>query len=552
MTLLKTFQTKSKSFYLFLVILGLVSSITNMGILMQVNIALGGKPFLNFGEYNYLAFIGLLVVSFFATLFFQNYMAELTNSVMYRMELSVIEKVRNASYASFEKLGSNRIYAAISDARILSRVPEIFVTIINSSVTLLCSLAYLFWISFWGGVTVLALMIVLLLIYLYRNNKIERKLNAVRDLQDSYYRSLLDLMIGFKQIRISSLRNRNIFEKFILFNRNKAKSLSTDVSKEYVVNELIGSYSWFLVLGVIIFALPVILKISMLQLAVFLTTVMFMMSPVSQLIVFVPSLTGFKIAINRINDIDKALIVDALPPAGEQVHSKNFESIRFENIVYRYNQDDKVSFSLDLPDLTIKKGEIIFVVGGNGSGKTTFINLLTGLCRADDGRIFIDGEEAEWEELSLFSNKMAVVYSDQYLFKENYDEHDLDDSNPNKTAFTELVNMNGVAKMNKTNTAFDTRLSKGQQKRLALLLALLEDKPILILDEWAAEQDPANRRMFYNEWLPAIRNMGKTIIAISHDDDYYHVADRVVKFNYGKITIKTNEVPEEEKQTMPL
>jgi cyclic peptide transporter len=522
-----------------------------MGILMQINIALGGKSFLNFGEYNYLAFAVLLVTSFFATLIFQNYMAELTNSIMYSMELSVIQKVRNASYASFEKLGSNRLYAAISDARILSRVPEIFVTILNSSITLFCSLLYLFWISLWGGITVLGLMLVLLLIYLYRNNKIERKLNAVRDLQDSYYKSLWELMVGFKQIRISSLRNRNIFEKFILTNRNNAKKLSTDVSKKYVVNELIGVYSWFLVIGVIIFALPAIFNITALQLAVFLTTVLFMMSPVSQLIIFVPSLTGFRIAVDRINQIDKDLVVDALPPVTNTSLTKDFESIRFENVVYRYNQQDTVSFQLELPDFTIHKGEIIFVVGGNGSGKTTFISLLTALCRPTDGKVFIDGKEVGWEDMSAYSNNMAVVYSDHYLFKENYDEHDLAESNDDKNAFMQLVNLDGIAKVDQQKNAFDTKLSKGQQKRLALLLALMEDKPILILDEWAAEQDPLNRRMFYSEWLPIIRNMGKTIIAVSHDDDFYHLADRVVKFNYGKITTETEMALEENNETMP-
>jgi ABC-type siderophore export system fused ATPase/permease subunit len=179
---------------------------------------------------------------------------------------------------------------------------------------------------------------------------------------------------------------------------------------------------------------------------------------------------------------------------------------------------------------------MIFVVGGNGSGKSTFINLLTSLYRATSGKVYINGAEAGWEDMAAFSNNMAVIYSDHYLFKENYDEHDLSDSNPLKDSFTALVNLKGVLKVNESKGAFDTRLSKGQQKRLALLLALLEDKPILILDEWAAEQDPSNRKLFYNEWLPLIRSMGKTIIAVSHDDDYYHVADRVVKFNYGKIS----------------
>jgi len=550
MTLLKIFQTRSRSFYFFLVLLGLVSSLTNLGILMQVNIALGGRSILDFGQYNYLAFIALLFISFFATLFFQNYMAELTNSIMFNMELSVIEKVRNASFASFEKLGSNRMYAAISDARILSRVPEIFVTILNSSVTLICALAYLFWISPFGGLTLLGLMVALLLVYLYRNNRIEKKLNAVRDLQDSYYKSLWELMIGFKQIRVSARRNRNIFEKFILFNRNKAKSLSTEVSKQYVVNELIGSYSWFMVLGVIIFALPVVFHISVLQMAVFLTTVLFMMSPVSQLIIFVPSLTGFKIAIDRINKIDQELVADAIPPTLEAEQGCVFESIRFENISYRYSSDDKVSFALELPDFTISKGELTFIVGGNGSGKTTFINLLTGLYRADSGRIFINGVEADATLLAAFSNSMAVVYSDQYMFKENYDEHDLTDDNAQKTMLTDLVNLNGILKVNEGKTAFDTRLSRGQQKRLALLLAMMENKSILILDEWAAEQDPVNRRLFYTEWLPLIRSMGKTVIAVSHDDDFYGVADRVVRFHYGRIENEAELMLDEQTQTL--
>jgi cyclic peptide transporter len=536
MNLLKLFQTKSKSFYLFLILLGIISSLTNLGILMQVNIALGGRSFFYFGQYNYVAFSAMIIISFFTSLFFQTYMAELTNNIMYSLELSIVEKVRNASFSSFDKLGSNKIYAAIADARILSRVPETFVTIVNSIVTLTCSLVYLFWISFWSGVFILGLMVVLVLIYLYRNNKIEKDLNKVRDLQDSYYASLRELLGGFKQVRISSLRNKNIFEKFIFINRNKAKVLSVSVSKRYIVNELIGVYSWFFVLAVIIFILPVVFKISVHELAVFITTILFMMSPVAQLIIYVPSLTSFKISLDRINRIDKELIVDSLPAVKVVPEQKDFESIRFENVLYKYSKDEKTTFQLELPDFKISKGETIFVIGGNGSGKTTFISLLTGLCRSESGKIYIDDKEIDWAELSSFSNNMAVVYSDHYLFSENYDEHDLSGDNSLKDHFVDMLNLKGIVKMNEAKKNFDNRLSKGQQKRLALLLALLENKPIVILDEWAAEQDPANRRQFYSEWLPIMKAMGKTIIAVSHDDDYYHTADRVVKFNYGKIT----------------
>ncbi len=536
MHLLKLFQTRSKLFYVFLILLGLVSSLTNVAILMQINIALGGKPLIDFGHYNYIAFIVMIVVSFFTTLFFQGYMAVLTNSIMYSLELSVIEKVRNASFNSFEKLGSNRLYAAISDARVLSRVPQVFVSILTASVTLACSLLYLFSISLWGGLMLLALMGLLLVVYMVRNNKLERDQNKVRDLQDGYYASLRELLMGFKQVRVSGRRNKTIFEQFILANRGKAKSLNTKVSKGFVINELIGVYCWYIVLGVIIFLMPLLFKISLIQLAVFITSVLFMMSPVTQLIVFVPSLTGFKIALNRIDQIDKALVEDALPAVKELAPAKTFDSLRFRNVLYQHGADEANTFRLELDDLTISRGEIIFLTGGNGSGKTTFINLLTGLYKITAGSIYIDGKVAGWEDMAVFSNNMAIVYSDQYLFSENYDGYDLSDKNTLMQSFAGMFNLDGILRYDEKKNTFQTALSRGQQKRLALLLALLEDKPILILDEWAAEQDPPNRREFYTEWLPLIRNMGKTIIAISHDDDFYHHADRVIRFDYGRIS----------------
>lgn len=541
MELLKLFQTKSKAFYLLLLVLGMVSSLTNIGILLMINVVLGGDAIVTFGENNYLAFIGLMLLSFFTTLFFQHYMVQLTNSIMYSLELSIINKVRNASYESFEKLGTERLYAAISDARVLSRVPEVFVTFINSSITLVCSLAYLFWVSFWAGLTVLIIMTGLLLIYLYRNRRIENDLNKVRDLQDGYYNSLRELLAGFKQIRISPLRNFNLFNNYILSNRSKAKTLSISVSKRYIANELTGVYSWYVVLGIIIFLLPAIFKINAGQLAAFITTILFMMSPVSQLIMVQPFYTGFKIAVERINKIDEQLKVNSLPTEQHLNAKSTFYNIRFENVLYRYTKEE-ASFELEFEDFQLTAGEIVFIIGGNGSGKTTFINLLTGLCKPVSGRIFIDEQEVSWEAYSSFCTNMAVVYTDQYLFKENYDEHDLSENNSFLSNLVKKFNLQGILRIDHEKQRVDTKLSKGQQKRLSLLLSMLEEKPLLVLDEWAAEQDPHNRRLFYTEWLAAVRNTGKTIIAVTHDDDFYDTADRIVKFHYGKIISDTDQV----------
>ena len=78
-------------------------------------------------------------------------------------------------------------------------------------------------------------------------------------------------------------------------------------------------------------------------------------------------------------------------------------------------------------------------------------------------------------------------------------------------------------------------LSTGQRKRLAMVAALLDDKPIYIFDEWAADQDPGFRRYFYEGLLGELKARGKTVLAVTHDDRYFGVADRVVKRGEGGV-----------------
>jgi cyclic peptide transporter len=507
-----------------------------MGILIMVTKTVSGELSVLYGGYNGLIFVGLIVFSFLATAYFQNYMVKMTNNILFDIELSIVQKVRNATLESFEDLGPEKIYGAISDARVLSRVPEIFITIINSFVMVTCALIYLFWMSPAGGGIVLFLMLALLLLYLYRDRRIARYLNQVRDLQDGYYDSLRELLDGFKQIRISARRSINLYNNFILRNRNKAKGLNILTSKKYVFNELVGTYSWYIVLGVIIFVLPLMAKLDIKLVSVFVTTVLFMMAPISQLIMFFPFFTGVKIAAERITKIEKAL--ESHRVSNETIpDTVDFESITFENVSYEYHAtaDSQSTFRVEDLNLSISKGEIIFITGGNGSGKSTFINLLTGLYRPSGGRILLNGKETSWEEYVLFCNSIAAVYTNHYLFKDNYEEHDFTVVNPELDRYRDMFNLNGILNINKERNWPDNRLSKGQQKRLALVLAMMEKKPLLILDEWAAEQDPHNRRVFYTKWLNEFRDMGKTVIIVSHDDDFYSVADRIIKFDFGNI-----------------
>lgn len=284
MNFIKILRLRSKWFYLFLIVLGLVSSLTSIGILLLINFTLSGQAIPFFNDYKAVAFIAMLVISYMTTRFFQNYVIVITRDILFDIELSIVQKVRNSSFEAFEKLGVEKIYSAIGDARVLSRMPEIFVTLVNAFVTVICALGYLYWISPGGATIILMMMVNLLLFYFARNEKLEKDLNKVRDLQNSYYKFLQELLLGFKQIRISSLRSANLYNRYIFPNREMSKNLSIYTSQQYVINQLIGSYSWYLLFGIVLFLLPVVAHLNLGEIAAFITSVLFMMTPISQLI----------------------------------------------------------------------------------------------------------------------------------------------------------------------------------------------------------------------------------------------------------------------------
>ena len=214
--------------------------------------------------------------------------------------------------------------------------------------------------------------------------------------------------------------------------------------------------------------------------------------------------------------------------------------------IYKYfNKKEETTFYLEPLDLTINKGEVIFITGGNGSGKSTFGNLLTGLYRPLEGTIYLNEQEVTPDQYRHYSNTMAAVFTNNYLFSENYDDFDLQPENEELSDYVEMMKMEEVLKFNDEKSSFDKNLSKGQRKRLALIYALMENKDILVLDEWAAEQDPAFRRHFYQTVLPELKRKGKTIVAITHDDDYFQCATRVIKFNFGRLVKDSLSVSEE-------
>lgn len=539
MEFLKLILKRSKVFILLIVLLGIINSVLNSALLLFINHTITQKPIPYVGKYPGTVFVGIILLSLLVSQRFQVYMIRLTNDILYEFEMSILQKLRYASFGDFEKLGKEKVYTAINDARTLGNVPQLFISTFNSLIMVLCCMTYMFWISWVGGLIVLGLMSVLLVVYLVRNKRAEKDLNELRDLQNDYYRYLRDLLQGFKEIKMSILRNDNIFTKFLSHNRRRSRTLSLSTSTRYMNNELTGSYSWYILLGAIMFLLPQFFGLEIAQVSAFLVTILYLIGPTAGLITFLPIVTRVKIALNRLSEYETLLDAstkEKIMHGDLQDINKVFRQIEFVDVTYEYYDKEKNSvFAFGPVNVTLTAGEKIFITGGNGSGKTTFVKLLTGLYKPTSGSIFLNGHPVTDLNYPYYRDQISAIFTDHHIFNENYNDFELAAGNRKLQSYIEVMRLSDIIRVQQDQYQLNDELSQGQRKRLAMVMAMMESRHIMVLDEWAAEQDPQFRAYFYRKLLSWLQGNGKTIIAITHDDAYYHLADRIIKFDFGRI-----------------
>ncbi|MBN9381655.1 MAG: cyclic peptide export ABC transporter [Chitinophagaceae bacterium] len=525
---------------MFFILMSIINGLLNTGLLIFLNNTINHKPLPVFPEYDWLIFVLLFTVSLLSGRLFQTYLVRLTTDIRSDLQIAILRKLKHATYQDFKKLGNEKVFTAMGDINMLVNLPEVFLNVIKAIIIIVCCFIYLFSISLIGAVFIFFLMLGLLIFYLVRNKAIEKRLNAVRDLQNYFWRYLSDLLLGFKETKMSLVRNENIQTRYLEKNVIQAREMSKEANIRYLNNELTGSFSWYLTLGIIMFLLPRLFDLSHLNTTAYLITILYMMGPVAVLISLISTYTNVKISLERLTEFNQRIgshlsqeeTLRATDSFGE------LQDIRLEHVTYEYfDEKEQKTFFFGPLDLEIRKGELMFIVGGNGSGKTTFIYLLTGLYRPTSGNIYINDQLVTDENMPIFRNRFSVIHSDNYLFGENYDGFDLQEDNLVLKELIEKMKMSEILKLNDRNL-FGTSLSKGQQKRLAMIYSLLEDRQIIVLDEWAAEQDPSFRNYFYKVLLPELKEKGKTVIVITHDDEYYKLCDRLIKFSYGKIVME--------------
>ncbi|MDY6993484.1 MAG: ATP-binding cassette domain-containing protein, partial [Pseudomonadota bacterium] len=264
-------------------------------------------------------------------------------------------------------------------------------------------------------------------------------------------------------------------------------------------------------------------------------TVLFIMGPLGTIINALSSLTKSNVAVSNIYNLEIQL--DAarsnVVQTDELKTFQQFKQIELQDIVFHYHNEQGYNvFSVGPINVRLNRGEIVFIVGGNGSGKSTLLKLLVGLYFPTNGYLYVDDELIDPTNYQQYRELFSIIFTDFHLFDRLYGLTDID-----QQRLLALLRLMELEKKTKYIEGKFTQLdlSTGQRKRLALIIALLEDKPIYIFDEWAADQDPVFRKYFYEVLLKDLKKQGKTIIAVTHDDRYFALADRVLKMDYGKL-----------------
>jgi putative ATP-binding cassette transporter len=373
-----------------------------------------------------------------------------------------------------------------------------------------------------------------------------------RDEADGLMKHLRALVEGTKELKLHSRRRRAFVDKLLWSTASALRRYNVTGMTIYTAAASWGQTLVFVLVGFTLFALPQITSVEGQARAGYVLVLLYLMTPLQVLLNTLPNIGRANIAIKKVEELGVTLERDSTERMSDLVPgpAPDWDKLELREVTHTYKREGEESdFTLGPLDLALYPGELIFLVGGNGSGKTTLAKLMVGLYAPESGSLHFRGEEITDQNREEFRQQFSVVFSDFYLFESllGLETAELDDR-----ARACLLQLQLAHKVQvKDGVLSTTDLSNGQRKRLALLTAYLEDRPIYLFDEWAADQDPVFKRIFYYELLPELKARGKTAVVISHDDQYYHIADRIVKLDYGKVS-SDKVLAEREKVGQPL
>ncbi|WP_322029349.1 cyclic peptide export ABC transporter [Paraburkholderia sp. J76] len=457
-----------------------------------------------------------------------------------------------APISEIEQFRSHRLIAALNqDIDTISTFSFMFSSLAIATATIAGCLGYLFVLS--PMLLLIALVAIALgsIVQSLARRVGIRRFGAAREAEDrlqKHYRAMVD---GAKELRINRERRAFVYGHELSGTIDAIFRLRVRAANVFVSANAFGSLLFFAVVGLMLVLQGGAGQVDRSVLTGFVLVLLYMKGPIQEIVGALPSIGRAQVAFRRVAELSarfsssEPAMLDA-PASATTREARSFDTITLRDVAYRFPepQDDSHAntpgFALGPLSLTIARGETLFIVGENGCGKTTLLKLLLGLYTPDSGTLLVDGDPVRADDLDAYRQRFSAVFSDYHLF---------DTLLPGETtrhgeARRYLERLALAHKVSVHDGMFSTTdLSTGQRKRLALVHAYLEDRPVMVLDEWAADQDPTFRRIFYTEILPDLKRQGKTLIVISHDDRYFEAADRYIRLEDGRIVDEVRPAP---------
>jgi putative pyoverdin transport system ATP-binding/permease protein len=540
MLLLQLIRREIRSSLPKLVIMAMLAGASNALIIASINAAAEAatKGQLNFSSA--IAFVLALLVYLKA----QRYILATTTleveAAIHRMRLRLMNHVRHSELLPLEGIGKSEIVGAITKETLtLSQAATLIIIAAQGSVLILFAGFYIAYQSVPAFLISAVIVTIAAFIHLARNRQHRIQLRKSQESETLLLDRLTDLLDGFKEVRLNTPRSEALFRD-IEDVSDKAAELKIKSHIDSLDQFVFSQVAFYVMIGGVVFVVPSFSDTAGASMVSITTALVFVIGAISSVVQCIPMLGAASAAADKITELEGMLQNVAGPPVQSAAPTRPFTTIELRDVSFRYadTRSDTV-FRVGPVNLIVNAGEVVFIAGGNGSGKSTLLKVLTGLYPPDSGKILLDGEEIVTDNRDQYRERFTAIFSDYHLFKRFYGLMGTEPAEVQR--LLTLFELTGKTHLDADE--FSTiDLSAGQRKRLALIVGLLEKRPLLVLDEWTADQDPEFRRKFYDELIPALQKSGKTIVAVSHDDRYLRelkVPARQLRMEDGRFVAPT-------------
>lgn len=515
--------------------LGISSGLLSFAFLTFLNYMIGqvlGEVYTQVNWLLVIAFAAIILLFIWARRELAYHIIRYSQNLFWKLRVEVLSVILRADYSQMQEQRGRIHSALVSDINVLTQAALSIIDFITSAVIVIACFSYMWWLSWELFLITLLTTLLGMGVYQLGAGRNARNFEQSRNLEDGFMHYFTAIVNGFKEIHLNPLKGEAILQRKITPISKHAFRTNADAFVGYLNNQITGQILFYSLISAILLIGSIMIEIETITTINFLFILLYLLGAIETLMILLPGLVRGQISINRLNTLKEDLAKEEYKNSidKEKPAIADFENISIKGLQFKYT--GKEQFGIGPIDFDLRKQEIAFVYGGNGSGKTTFIHALLGLLQPEEGSISFNGQELNGETYSRYKALFAVVFNDFYLFDEFFGNEDFDKEKALK--YLKLFEMEDKVEM--TDAGFSTTdLSTGQRKRLALIAALLEERPVLVLDEWAGDQDPYFRKKFYTEILPTIKADGFTILAITHDDKYYDHSDSIYKMEYGAL-----------------